>query len=406
MSDQKRPVLPYSRQLIEDDDVAAVAAVLRGDRLTTGPSVGAFEEAFATRVGARFGVSCANGTAGLHLAAMALNLRPEDAVVVPTLTFLATANSVRYVGAEVIFADVDPHTGLLTDDALDAALGNAVDRGFQPKAVFPVHLNGQCMDLAGLRDIAAQRNLRVVEDACHMLGGSYRDGNDWPPVGSCAHSDMAVFSLHPVKAITMGEGGVVTTGDEGLHDRLARLRNHGMVRDPSAFSEQAYAFDDRGRPNPWYYEMSDMGFNYRASDIQCALGLSQLGKLNRFNAQREKLVALYDEALPGLAPLVRPLERVPWCRPAWHLYVVHIDFERIGMARGEFMLRLREQGISTQVHYLPVHLQPYYRERYGETRLPGAEAYYAHALSLPLFPAMIDTDVDRVVAALTALCKT
>ena len=399
-----KPFLPYGRQLIEDDDVAAVAAVLKSDFLTTGPVVGAFEGAFAGRVGARHAVACSSGTAALHLAAMALDLGPGDAVIVPSLTFVATANAARFVGAEVVFADVDADSGLMPAENLGQALSRAGKAGARVKAVFPVHLNGQCVDMEAIAGLARKHDLRIVEDACHALGGAYGRGDGAPPVGSCAHAEAAAFSFHPVKAIAMGEGGIVTTNDADLHSRLLRLRNHGLVREASGFENADLALDATGAPNPWYYEMPEPGFNYRASDIHCALGLSQLGKLDRFVAARDALVARYDAALAPLAPAIRPLSRTTAGRPAWHLYVVLIEFEAIGRERSAVMSRLREAGVGSQVHYLPVHLQPYYRKRYGALALPGAERYYARALSLPLFPDMSEQDVDRVVAALAGCC--
>lgn len=393
------PFLPYGRQLVDEDDIAAVTAVLRSDRLTTGPAVQAFEETLAGRVGAAHAVSCSSGTAALHLAALALGLGPDDRVVVPTLTFLATANAVRYVGADVVFADVDPETGLMGDSQLRDALARATDGTV--KAVFPVHLAGQCAAMERIAAVAADRGLRVVEDACHAIGSTYeiRHG-ELIPVGSCRHGDMTVFSFHPVKTVTMGEGGVVTTNDRELYHRLVRLRNHGMVRDASAFEQADLAFDREGEANPWYYELQQLGYNYRSSDLNCALGLSQLRKLDRFVADRRALVARYDALLAPLAPIVRPLGRVAGCRPAWHLYTVLIDFKVAAVERATVMRRLREAGIGTQVHYLPVHMQPYYRRRYGEQRLVGAETYYGRSLSLPLFAGMEERDVERVAGAL------
>lgn len=394
------PALPYGRHLIEDDDVAAVAAVLRSDTLTTGPVVPAFEAALCERTGARFAVACGSGTAGLHLASLALGLGPGDAVVVPSLTFLATANGPRHAGAEVVFADVDPETGLLGPRELEEAMRRAA--GLRVRAVFPVHLNGQCADPAALQAVARTHDLRVVEDACHALGADYTvpGATESQPVGGIVHADMAVFSFHPVKAVAMGEGGAVTADDPDLARRLARLRSHGMVRESDAFESAELGFAPEGGANPWYYEMHEPGFNYRASDIQCALGLSQLRKLDRFVARRRALADRYDAALAPLAPLVRPPARVPGCRPAWHLYAARIDFAAAKRSRARVVHELRARGFGSQVHYLPVHLQPYYRRRYGTLELPGARHYYERCLSLPLFPAMGDEDVDRVVAAL------
>ncbi len=398
MSGAERPLLPYGRHSIDEDDVAAVVATLKSGWLTTGPAVTAFEEAFAEKVGARFAVACSSGTAGLHLAALALGLGEGAAVVVPTLTFLATANAARYVGAEVAFADVDPESGLMTEVNLEAALQGTA--GQTKKAVFPVHMNGQCGDMASIAKTAKEHGLAVVEDACHAIGASYQADGERFPVGACRHSDMAVFSLHPVKTITMGEGGVVTTNDEHLYARLCRHRNHGITKNAAQFQCRDQAFDKDSEPNPWYYEMDEPGFNYRASDIHCALGLSQLGKLESFVSTRLTLAARYDASLRPLEPLVRPIRRVARCRPAWHLYVVLVDFEAAGVDRATVMRRLHAAGIGTQVHFVPVHRQPYYLRRYGEQRHPGAEAYYARCLSLPLFAGMDERDVPRVVDAL------
>ena len=398
MSAAERPFLPYGRHSIDEDDVAAVVATLKSGWLTTGPAVTAFEEAFAEKVGARFAVACSSGTAGLHLAALALGLGEGAAAVVPTLTFLATANAARYVGAEVVFADVDPESGLMTETNLEAALQGA--DGHARKAVFPVHMNGQSANMAAIAKTAKKHGLAVVEDACHAIGTSYEVDGELVPVGACRHSDMAVFSLHPVKTIAMGEGGLVTTNDEGLYQRLRCLRSHGMTWDSAQFQCRDWAFDRGGEANPWYYEMDEPGFNYRASDIHCALGLSQLGKLESFVSTRLALAARYDALLRPLEPLVRPIRRVAGCRPAWHLYVVLIDFEAAGVDRATVMRHLHAAGIGTQVHYMPVHRQPYYLRRYGEQRHPGAEAYYAKCLSLPLFVGMSSADQERIVACL------
>lgn len=392
----ERP-LPYGRQLVDDDDVAAVVRVLRGDYLTTGPATAAFERALAEQTGAQHAVSCSSGTAALHLAALAVGLAPGDRVIVPAITFLATANVARFVGAEVTFADVDRETGLMRASDLAEALGRS---GRAAKAVFPVHLAGQPVDMAAVSEVAKVHGLRVVEDACHALGTLCETPSGPSIIGNCRYSDMAAFSFHPVKMIAMGEGGAVTTNDPDLARRAADLRNHGMIRRVQEFANADLALDADGRANPWYYEMIEPGFNYRASDIHCALGLSQLAKLDRFVAARRDLVAAYDEALASLAPLVRPAGRTDGAAPGWHLYVVLIDFASAGVQRATVMRRMADAGIGTQVHYIPVHLQPYYRARYGKANLPGAVAYYERCLSLPLFPGMEHDDVLRVRDAL------
>lgn len=387
------PFLPYGRHCIDDDDVEVVTRVLRGGALTCGPMVDRFEQAFARRVGAPHAVACANGTAGLHMAALALGLGPGDAVVVPTLTFLATANAVRFVGAEVVFADVDSDSGLMTAAHLQEALDRA---GGRAKAVFPVHLNGQPADMDAIGKLARAHGLAVVEDACHALGTVAPDGSQ---AGDCRHADMTVFSLHPVKAVAMGEGGVVTCRTPDLDRKLRLLRGHGMVRDADCFLDPDQGIDADGSANPWYYEMQCLGFNYRASDIHCALGFSQLGKLDHFLDRRRELVTVYDRLLAGL-PMVRPVAKVTGARPGWHLYAVLVDFEAAGRARAQVMRALAARGIGTQVHYLPVHRQPYYVAHQGRLSLPGADCYYRRVLTLPLHVGMTVSDVERVVDAL------
>ncbi len=395
-----KPILPYGRQAIDDDDIAAVAAVLRSDWLTTGPATHAFEAALAERCGAPHAVSCANGTAALHLACLALGLGAGHTVIVPTMTFAATANAPRLVGAEVVFADVDPETGLMGTVHLEEAMARAAASGRRASAVFPVDLAGQCADLQAIAAVARRENMAVVEDSCHAIGAEYRrhDGT-WQPIGSSHDSDMTVFSFHPVKTIAAGEGGAVLTRRAELSERVTLFRGHGIHRNPAAFVDTEAGFD-QATVNPWYYEMVELGLNYRLSDVNCALGLSQLKKLDRFVASRGNLAALYDAKLSALAPLVRPILRSPFCHPAWHLYSVLIDFEKAGLSRGQVARELETRGIRSQVHYIPVHRQPYYRARYGEQHLPGAEKYYRCTLSLPLFVGMDADDVERVTDAL------
>jgi len=391
----KQNFLPYGRQTIDDADIDAVVDVLRSEYLTTGPTVAAFEKAFAAKVDAPHAIAVSSGTAALHLAALALDLGPEDCVIVPSITFLATANAIRHAGAEVVFVDVDPDTALMDPASLEAAIEKAGSR--TPRAVFPVHMNGQPCDMEAIGAFAVRHGIEIVEDACHALSGQIGSA----PVGNGQTSRATVFSAHPVKAIVMGEGGILTTGDDSFAERLRDLRNHGMVRDPARFKNKAAAFDASGEPHPWYYEMPEPGLNYRASDIHCALGLSQLSKLEGFHTRRAELADLYDAILQPLAPILTPTSRVSWGNSGWHLYAVLIDYQATGLTRDEVMAALRSRGIGTQVHYFPVHRQPYYAARYGDAELPGAEAYFARCLSLPLFPAMTDDDVVRVAGALS-----
>jgi UDP-4-amino-4,6-dideoxy-N-acetyl-beta-L-altrosamine transaminase len=376
--------LAYGRQTIEDDDIAAVAEALRGDFLTTGPTVDAFEAAFAGAVGARHAVACANGTAALHLAMLALEVQPGEVVIAPSVTFLATANCARYVGAEVVFADVDPETGLMTPDTLREAMGRVAGRRL--RAVLPVHLRGDACALPALEALAGEAGAVLVEDAPHALGTTMRFGNVAERVGDVTHSAMATFSFHPVKTIATGEGGMVTTNDAALAARLRTMRSHGMVKPAGA--------------EPWWYEMPEPGFNYRLPDILCALGLSQLAKLPRFAERRRALAQAYAEQLAPLAPLVRPAASPDWSEPVLHLMCVLIDFKAAGRTRLQVVEALKAAGVGTQVHYIPVHWQPYYRERYGRLDLPGAAAWYERCLTLPLYPGMADGDVATVVAAL------
>jgi UDP-4-amino-4,6-dideoxy-N-acetyl-beta-L-altrosamine transaminase len=390
--------LPYGRQTIEDDDVAAVVEAMKADFLTTGPRVEAFEAAFAETVGARFAVACANGTAALHLAMLALEVGPGEVVIVPAMTFAATANCARFQGAEVVFADVDPQSGLMTEKTLAEAMGRLDGRRLA--AVLPVHLTGYVADLPAVRRLADGEGAAVVEDACHALGTTMAFDNTAERAGDCRHSAMACFSFHPVKTIATGEGGMVTTNDPALARRLALYRSHGITRDPASFRAPDLSTGPDGGPNPWAYEMQALGFNYRLPDVLCALGLSQLAKLPRFAERRRGLTARYRALLEPLAPIVRPAEIPRTCDPVPHLFVALIDYAAAGTSRGAVVQALAARGIGTQVHYIPVHRHPYYRDRYGALDLPGADAWYARALSLPLFPAMSDEDPERVVGAL------
>lgn len=374
-------ILPYGRQWIEDDDVAAVVEALNGAYLTTGPTVARFEAALAELVGAEYAVAVCNGTAALHAACAAAGLGPGDEVLVPALTFLASANCARYVGAEPVFVDVDPDSGLI--DVADAA--RRVTR--KTKAIIPVHLTGRPAELDAIAALARAHDLTVIEDAAHALGARYHDER----IGGCSRSSMATLSFHPVKHVTTGEGGAITTNDPALAEAMRVFRSHGMVREDLR----------EPSPGPWYYEQHTLGFNYRLTDLQCALGLNQLRKLPRFLARRHQLAARYDSLLADF-DLVRPIAGGPVdTLSAYHLYSVLIDFAALGIDRAAVMAGLREHGVLTQVHYIPVCNQPYYRDRGADPRdYPGAQAYYQRTLSLPLYPAMADGDVDRVVAAL------
>lgn len=390
--------LPYGRHTIEPADVAAVIAVLENGQLTGGMEIAAFEQALAIAVDAPEAVACSNGTTALHLAVAALDITLGARVVVPTLSFLASANAPRYCGAEVVFADVDARTGLMGPEHFLTAIDKAGDAGVA--AVIPVHLNGQACDMSAIHEIAAARGIKVIEDACHALGTVRNVALGREPVGDTRRSDAACFSFHAVKTIAMGEGGAITTRNSALADRMRRLRSHGMSRQPVVPRSPDLGLSPSGAPNPWYYEMEELGWNYRLTDLQAALGRSQLSRISGALAKRQALVRHYDGALASLAPTVQPLARCADQDVGWHLYVVLIDFVALGRSRADVMNALSARGVGTQVHYLPIHLQPYYAARYGKQSLPGAEAYYSKCLTLPLYPDMTFDDADNVVAAL------
>jgi UDP-4-amino-4,6-dideoxy-N-acetyl-beta-L-altrosamine transaminase len=374
--------LPYSRQTIAESDVRALCAAARADFLTQGPGVAAFEAALAKATGARFAVALNSGTAALHAAYAAAGLGPGTTLLTTAMTFAGTSNAALYLGAGVRFADVTAESALLDPDALpdDPTV----------KVLAPVHLTGQVAAMEQLATIAAQRGWLIVEDACHALGAEYQTSDGaWHPVGACHHSAMCCFSFHAVKHITTGEGGAVTTNDEALYQKLLRFRTHGITRDAAELTR------DEG---PWYYEQHDLGFNYRITDLQCALGLSQLKRLPTFVARRRALAERYDAAFAtGILPEVHPLGVPAGSRGSYHLYVVRVP----AALRRALFEEMRTLGIGVNVHYLPVYRHPYYQTHgFAGVSLPRAEQYYAEAITLPLFPAMADADVDRVLQAL------
>lgn len=376
-------MIPYGRQQISQDDIDAVAQVLRSDFLTQGPFVPKFEAAVANRVGAKRGVAVNSATSALHIACAALDLGPGDWLWTSPITFVASANCGRYCGAEIDFVDIDPDTFNMCPDALEAKLTKAEQAGKLPKVIVPVHMCGQSPDMARISELARRYGVRIVEDASHAIGAEYRA----QPVGSCEHSDITVFSFHPVKIITTAEGGLATTNDPELATRMAELRTHGITRDPSRMAKEP--------EGPWYYQQIDLGWNYRMTEIQAALGLSQMDRLDQFVSRRRALAADYDEQLAGL-PLRLP-GRLKGANSSWHLYVIRLENPD---RRREVFEALREEGIGVNLHYIPVHLQPYY-ERYGFLRgdFPASEDYYDRAISIPLHPGMESIHLDQVLSA-------
>jgi UDP-4-amino-4,6-dideoxy-N-acetyl-beta-L-altrosamine transaminase len=377
-------LLPYGRQSVDEADIQSVVDVLRSDWLTTGPKVAEFEEMFAARVGAKFAVSFSSGTAALHGAAFAAELKPGDEAVTSPMTFAATANCVLYQGATPVFADVSGDTLNLDPDQFERRITP------NTRAVFAVDYAGHPADMDAIRTIAAKRNLVVVEDASHALGASYRG----QPVGSVA--DMTVFSFHPVKHITTGEGGMVTTDNSRFAETLRRFRNHGI-------SSEARQRQSQGQ---WHYEMVLLGFNYRIPDILCALGMQQLKRLDSNLNRRRQIAVRYTAAFKGIQTVTTPIER-PEVISAWHLYPIRVRSEGLSVGRSEFFRAMRAENIGVNVHYIPVHLHPYYRDRFGYKggEYPAAEEVYDRLVSLPMFHGMTDEDIEDVINAVTKVAE-
>ena len=384
---------PYSRPSISDADIEAVTHVLRsGALLSQGPEITAFEEELAATVGCRHVVLVNSGTAALHLAYLAIGLGKGDTLLTAPVTFLATANAAVMCGAEVVFCDVEPDTGIMSLEAAEAAL--AAPGGEKVKAIVPIHLAGRPADLIGIRDLADSRGLRVIEDACHALGATYldQDGAEHR-IGACAHSDVAVFSFHAIKHLSMGEGGACCTNDDALAATMRRVRNHGLTRDRA---EWTHAPDEAA---PWYYEMHEVGWNYRPSDILCALGRSQLSRLAWSIEQRDRIARFYYDNLDGLPHSFLPPPPPNGTQHAWHLFPIRTDFKALGKTRSDIMLGLRDRGIGTQVHYIPVSGQPFYRKP-DAAPLPNVDRYYAQTLSIPMYPDLTDDDLRTICDAI------
>jgi UDP-4-amino-4,6-dideoxy-N-acetyl-beta-L-altrosamine transaminase len=380
-------MIPYGRQSISSEDIKAVEEVLRSDFLTTGPVVPRFEEKLSALCGGGHAVAVNSATSALHLACLALEVGVGDTVWTSPMTFVASANCARYCGAAVDFVDIDPANGNMSVAALERKLVAAERAGTLPKVVIPVHFAGEPCDMAAIGALAQRYEFSVIEDASHAVGAQYRGA----PIGACTESDIVVFSFHPVKIITTGEGGVAMTQRPELAEKMRLLRSHGITRDPMTFANKA--------DGPWYTEQIALGFNYRMTDIQAALGLSQLGRLAAFIEKRHVMAKHYDQALKGL-PL-SGLVRSPDSRSALHLYVVLLDLPRITRSHREVYEALHSRGIGVQVHYMPVHLHPYYRALgFVIGDFPQAEAFYSRALSLPLFPALAASDQDLVIGVL------
>lgn len=383
--------IPYARQWIDEDDIGAVIMALRSDYIARGPKMEEFEQTLIKVVGAPYAVVLSSGTAGLHTVCLAAGVGPGDEVITSPNTFVASANCAVYCGATPVFADIDPRTYNIDPEELEKKITE------RTKAVIPVHFAGQSCDMEMIVSIARAAEKKfghkiwIIEDACHVLDSKYKGKQ----VGACDYGDMAVMSFHPVKHITSAEGGVVFTREGAIAEKLRRLRGHGITRDPALLSQNL---------GPWHHEQIELGYNYFITDIQCALGISQLKKLPQFAKRRKEIVRRYNEAFKNLPHVAIPFES-PDCESTFHLYILQVDFRALGTDRTKFFERLKEKGVGVQVHYIPVHTQPYYQKHFG-TKLgdfPNTEAYYERCVSLPLFPAMTNDDVERVIKAVTEL---
>ena len=405
----ERDVINYGGQAIDQADIEAVIKALKSPYLTQGEEVSRFEEEVASYVGAEFGVAVSSGTAALHLACLAADIAPGDEGITSPITFLASANAIVYCGAIPRFADIDPRTYNMSASELEKCITK------RTRVVILVHFAGQSCAMRKIREVVSRKEelfghkIVIIEDASHALGSLYRGRR----VGCCEYSDAAVFSFHPVKHITTGEGGMVVTNDRNLAERIRKLRSHGITKDPEDFVNRDLAFGTQhsqiimnNSANPWYYEQTDLGFNYRITDIQCALGRSQLRKLSWFRDRRRAIVEKYNDAFGSVQHLTIPFEASD-CESNFHLYVLRIDFDALGISRRELMHQLTAKGIHTQVHYIPVHLQPYYQKQFGTSLVDCtvAEEYYRKCMSLPLYPAMSESDVEQIIRTINFLSK-
>ncbi len=377
-------VIPYGKQCIEDDDIEAVVSVLKSDFLTQGPVIGQFEDKFKQKVNAKYAICVSNGTAALHLSLLALGIGPGDEVITTPNSFLATANAILYVGATPVFVDIELDQFGIDATKIEAAITK------NTKAIIPVHFAGFPVNLEIIQQLSKKYNLKVIEDSCHALGATYKNSL----IGSCNYSDCSTFSFHPVKHIATGEGGMITTNSNDVYQKLLTLRTHGVTKDSDQLMQN---------PGPWYYEMQTLGFNYRMTDIQAALGCSQLKKLTSFVKRRREIAKQYDAAFSG-SDLIKPIKEHVNQLSSYHLYVVQIDFETIRKTKTEVMAILRDNGIGTQVHYIPIIDQPYYKEHVNVTgNFENCRTYYKQALSLPMYPLLDDDDVETVIKALKSI---
>jgi len=388
-------MIPYGKHHIDEDDIQAVVNVLRTGMLTQGPVVEAFESAIADYVGSKYAVAVSSGTAALHLATLVAGVKPGTSLITSPMTFVASANAALYAGGTPVFTDIDPNTVNMSSDCLVNTIQNTPN----VRAIVPVHFAGLPCDMVSIKSAADSIGAVVIEDAAHALGAEYPNGRK---VGCCENSLMTIFSFHPVKAMAAGEGGMVTTNDETTYRKLIRLRSHGINKldDLFQFSEHS---NEQGIRDPWYYEMQELGYNFRITDIQCALALSQLKKLDRFVVRRSELVKKYDEAFLDMKNF-RPAQVSGRDQSGHHLYVIRIDFDSINFTRGQLMNELKSRGIGSQVHYIPVPSHPYYQNLgFKETDYPNSQKFYQEALSIPLFYELTDEQQAHIITNIKEL---
>jgi UDP-4-amino-4,6-dideoxy-N-acetyl-beta-L-altrosamine transaminase len=402
--------IPYGRQDISDEDISAVIGILKSDYLTQGPSVEHFEGALGKYLSAEHTVAVSNGTAGLHVAYLAAGIGKGDAVIVPAITFAATSNAALYCGATPIFADVDPTTGGICLKSVLRCMDLAKSAGLKLKAIAPVHYAGRPCDNTTLSEIAKTHKLMIIEDACHALGAEYRlrEEDNFQKVGASNFASMSIFSFHPVKHITTGEGGAVTTQDPDLAHRLRLFRSHGITKSIPEFKNSHRAASN-GLQNPWYTEMQELGFNYRLCDIQAALGTSQIKRLPSFISRRREIAAHYDKAFSGKSHISPAAGDTKNSKHSYHLYPLRLNFSAMGHSRASFMGALREKDVGTQVHYIPVPMHPYYENHTNlwlSDKIEGAIKFYDNELSIPMYSSMTNDDVTRVIDAIVGLTET
>ncbi len=380
--------LSYGKQWLDEEDIESVIGVLKSDFLTQGPKIEEFEHETCEATNAKYCVAVANGTAALHIAVAALEIESSSEGITSSNTFLASANSLEYSNLKPVFSDINKDTYAVDANTIKDKITD------KTKLLIPVHFAGQAVPMYEISELVKNENIRIIEDAAHAIGSKYLDDS---PVGNCKYSDMTIFSFHPVKTITSAEGGAITTNDEHLFKNLQILRNHGITKDANLLSEN---------PGQWYYEMIKLGFNFRMTDLQAALGISQMKKLKTFARRRKEITNIYNQSFEGIDWLTTPFEQ-SGLESAFHLYVLKIDFKQLNKSRTQVMSELKKKNIGTQVHYIPVHTQPYYKNKYSYDwgDCPVAEDYYQQALSIPLYPKMQDSDVEYVIESIKGLAS-